>query len=243
MDVSHLSQSARQQAVYSNGDAKIVRETPIDADLQKKELPSVVYHGSEDYSFLTGGRDNVDVYIQSSFDPEVMAAQKTERFSLLTHGLAEASGNLRHSYDTAMESLSSDLQQKDWGFSISDGSLTLTAGRDELSSSEINSLNKAFAGAGVEYYASELASTMVRALELDRGHDGVSNGIGRFDVTEGNFGEVVDLRSYLQSHGPQGTYGQAAKDPSDYRSLYFLTGGHALIDQISANATERYARG
>lgn len=244
MNISQLSNLVGQKAVYSNGEARITDATKVDpAILPASEPPSAIYHGSEDYALLTGGQDNVDVPIAYSFDPKLMAAQKSEMFSLLTHGLAKASADLRYSYDSAIQSLSSELQQKDWGFSISDGLLTFTAGRDELSNNEINSLKKAFAGADVEYYADNLASTMVRVLELDRGYDGVSKGIGRYDVTDKNFGEIVDLRSFLHSHGPEGKYGRWHKDPTDYESLYFLTGGHVLMDQISANATERYMKG
>jgi len=241
MNISHLSNLVGQKAVYSNGEARITDATKVDpAILPASEPPSAIYHGSEDYALLTGGQENVDVSA-SSYDYKLMAAQQREMFSLLSHGLAKASADLRHSYDAAVHSLSTELQQKDWGFSITDGSLTFTAGRDELSNNEINSLKKAFAGADVEYYADQVASTMVRVLELERGYDGLSKGIGRYDVTDKNFGEIVDLRSYLHSHGPEGRYGQGAKDPSDYERLYF-TGGYALMDQISANATERYLK-
>jgi hypothetical protein len=41
---------------------------------------------------------------------------------------------------------------------------------------------------------------MIQALESDRGLAGISNSIGRFDVFQNNFGNIVDLRAYLEAH-------------------------------------------
>ncbi len=47
---------------------------------------------------------------------------------------------------------------------------------------------------------------MIQALELDRGPAGVSNSIGRFDVSQENFGNIVDLRVYLERHKSGAAY-------------------------------------
>ncbi len=70
----------------------------------------------------------------------------------LTGDLPEATVGLVLSYHSAVSSLSSELQQKDWGFSISDGHLVFTEGNDALSEQDLADLQKAFGDAGVESF-------------------------------------------------------------------------------------------
>jgi len=241
MDVNHISQSASQQGVYSNGSARIVRETPIAADFKASEVPSVVYHGSKENPLDTGGFVIDKIYKMPQESHEATNARLDEMMVALSTGVATASAGLKRTYEMAMESLSPDLQEKDWGFSVSNGSLEFSEGSDALTTEERTTLKEAFSVADVEYQANQVASTMIRALELDRGPAGVSNGIGRFDVSQENFGDIVDLRSYLQVHEPGGRYDMNTIDPTDYKSRFF-DGGRALMDQISANASVGYAK-
>ena len=241
MDVNHISQSANQQGVYSNGSARIVRETPIAADFKASEVPSVVYHGAKENPLDTGGFVIDKIYKMPQESNEAADARMIEMMQTLSTGVATASAGLKRTYEMAMESLSPDLQEKDWGFSVSNGSLNFSEGSDALSTEERTALKEAFSVADVEYQANQVASTMIRALELNRGPAGVSNGIGRFDVSQENFGDIVDLRSYLQVHEPGGSYDMKTIDPTDYKS-HFAAGGRALMDQISANASVGYAK-
>jgi len=241
MDVNHISQSASQQGVYSNGSARIVRETPIAEDFKANEAPSVVYHGAKENPLDTGGFVIDKIYKMPQESHEATNARLDEMMVALSTGVATASAELKRTYEMAMESLSPDLQEKDWGFSVSNGSLEFSEGSDALTTEERIALKEAFSVADVEYQATQVASTMIRALELDRGPAGVSNGIGRFDVSQGNFGDIVDLRSYLQMHEPGGSYDLNPIDPNDYKSQ-FSFGGRALMGQISANAAVGYAR-
>lgn len=65
--------------------------------------------------------------------------------------------------------------------------------------------------------------------------------IGRFDVSQENFGEIIDLRAYLEAHEPGGDYDLSPIDPSDHKSL-FAFGGRALMDLISAKSPIGYAK-
>jgi len=227
--------------VYSNGSARIVREAPIAADFKDSEVPSVIYHGAKENSLDTGGFVIDKIYKMPQESHEATNARLDEMMVALSTGVATASAGLKRSFDTAMESLSPDLQEKDWGFSVSNGSLEFSEGSDALTTEERATLKSAFSVADVEYQANQVASTMIRALELNRGPAGVSNGIGRFDVSQGNFGDIVDLRSYLQVHEPGGSYDLNPIDPNDYESR-FAYGGRALMGQISANASAEYAK-
>ncbi len=84
---------------------------------------------------------------------------------------------------------------------------------------------------------------MITAIEYERngGDNDVSNNIGRYDVTQANFGDIVDLRVYLESHAAGGKYGRNVIDPSNYRRLYRMTGGLAMMEQIAARAASSSA--
>ena len=152
-----------------------------------------------------------------------------------------ASAEIKRAYDLAVESLSLDLQEIDLGFSVSNGALEFWEGSDALTIEERTAFKEAFSVADVEYQANQVASTMMRALELNRGPAGVSNGIGRFDVSNGSFGDIVNLRFYLQLYEPGGIYDMKPIDPTDYNSQ-FSFGGRALMDQISVNSAVGYSR-
>ena len=206
--------------------------------------PAAIYHGSEPYSAApTGSPRNIEVYARVIATEEEQR-QYLEVAMLLAWDLGDATGDLKHAYEAALKELSPELAAKDWGFSIANGQLVLSEGSDKLTEAEIDSIHKALSGSGVDLAARTVADTTIKALEYDRnyGDDNVSNGIGRFDVSRENFADIVDLRAYLNTHAPGGKYGQDVKDQSDYRGLYRMTGGHAMMDQIAARAVPRFAR-
>ncbi len=98
MDISHLSQSASQQGVYSNGSARIVRETRIDAGVQISEVPSVVYHGAKDNPLNTGGHVIDKIYKMPQESHEATNARLDEMMVALSTGVATASAGLKRTY-------------------------------------------------------------------------------------------------------------------------------------------------
>lgn len=200
--------------------------------------PAAIYHGSQvEGPSRLKGLENVKLYSRT-FDPAVARKMSIEKMDLWIRGLGEVSGDLRRGYDEAVSKLSPELLKKDWGFSVREGRLVLIEGRDRLSEAERSALISALAG--LESLANDVANTVIRLLELDRGMDGVSKSIGRFDVSQQNFADIVDLRAYLLSHGPDAKYGRHATNPTDYANLY-ATGGYAMMDQIAAKAVARFA--
>jgi hypothetical protein len=229
--------SGLRNASAQAGDARVTAATPIDPELlQAGKSSSAIYHPS------TPGEPQIQVYAKI-VSTDLEDQQVGESLRLLTFGIGQPSANLRRAYDSAVSALSPELLAKDWGFSISSGRLVFTQGNDELSQQELGALDDAFSGSDVRIAASALASMVVKALELERGwgSDEQSRGVGQYDVTEANFGDIVDLREYLLSHGPGGTMKQGAKNPHDYDKMYTVTGGLALMNQISARAEARYA--
>lgn len=209
--------------------------TPVTA-LKQTDIPPAA---PESVAPPTASSDSSGVVLYSR--PAVRTELETQRIidvmELYSRGVAKASATLRHSYEGAVSTLSPELLEKDWGFSVQNERLVLLQGEDALSETERATLTQALSG--VESAANDVANTMIRAIELDR-VDGHSKGIGRFDVSQANFGNLVDLRGYLFSHGPDAAYGRTLKDQRDYEHLYFLTGGMALMDQIAARAEARF---
>jgi hypothetical protein len=212
--------------------------TPVTA-LKQTNTPSAA---PEAVAPPTGSSDlsGVVLYSRPAVRTEVETQRIVDVMELYSRGVAQASATLRHSYEDAVSALSPELLAKDWGFSVQNERLVILQGKDALSHAERATLTQALSG--VESSANGVANTMIRAIELDR-VDGHSKSIGRFDVSQANFGELVDLRSYLFSHGPDATYGRTLKDQRDYEHLYFLSGGMALMDQISARAVARFQTG
>lgn len=199
-------------------------------------MPAAIYHPS--------GADDVPATYESSvmevwaFDEEAWQRDDAEMRELWWKGFATSLGEMRHGYEAAMSKLSPELAAKDWGFSIRNEALVIVPGRDALSDHEIAILQKALGD--LELPGSLLAGDVVRYLELDRGTDGVSEGIGRFDVSRENFDQVIDLRELLLSHGDDAKYGRGYINKHDYRGMYSATGALAIFDQINERGEERF---
>jgi hypothetical protein len=201
--------------------------------------PAAVYHGS-----TPSGSDEPPTYDSSGmevwmFDQAAWEKADTEMRDLWWGGGFSAPlGEMRYGYEDAMAKLSPELAAKDWGFSIKNDNLVIVAGKDPLSLEEMATLQKALGD--LETLAKTLAANVIRYLELERGTDGVSEGLGRFDLSQANFDQIVDLRELLLSHGEDAKYGRHALEPDNYHKLYRAAAGHAITDQITANAKERF---
>jgi hypothetical protein len=223
----------------ATADSRVIQETPLvpSTAATPASTPAAIYHPSAPDSASTlSGPGDINVY---SWDPKLdeNRRMRLETLRLWLHELPAVSVGLHSAYETATATLSPELSKKDWGFSVSNGELVILKGRDSLSDEELATLKLALAA--VTPAANGVADTAIRMIELDRGTNGVSNSIGRFDVSTQNFADIVDLRKYLLAHGPDGKYNQA-RDPSDLQSVYG-TGGWAIMDQVAANAAVRFS--
>ena len=216
-----------------------VSSTPAMVQVAESSVtPAAIYHpspadGAEDMSTYEGPAPEV-----WAFDLAAYEKADREMWDLWTGGFATTMGEMRYGYENALAKLSPELAAKDWGFSIRNEQLVIVAGDDSLSDQEIATLRKALSD--VEVPAQKLAADVVRYLELDRGTDGVSKRLGRFDVSQENFDEIIDMRELLLSHGEDAKYGRGRLDPTNYHRLYGITAGYAIVDQILARAEERF---
>ncbi|WP_207389143.1 hypothetical protein [Marinobacter halodurans] len=76
-------------------------------------------------------------------------------------------------------------------------------------------------------------------IDLGRGPNGLSRSIGRFDVNQSNFADVVDLRSFMADYQPGGKYARGLVDPYDIEGRYFGA-GTGIMDQVVDKAEERF---
>lgn len=211
----------------------------IDPQADTPATPAAIYHGGTrvtDEAPPTYDSTGIELWM---FDHAAWEKADDEMRQLWWGGGFSAPlGEMRYGYEDAMARLSPELAAKDWGFSIKNGSLVIVPGDDPLSMQERATLQKALGH--LETTAKTLAANVIRYLELDRGTDGVSEGLGRFDVSQANFHEVIDMRELLLSHGKSAKYGSHAVQPDNYRKLYRAGAGHAITDQIVARAEARF---
>lgn len=242
---NNLAGLVGQSRAYDNGTAR-VRDANVDAATIAPT--SAIYHGSMGQAPDIGydGPKDYTIKIESrvSESAEAYSARMSKMFDLITKQLGDTSIDLKHAYDWAMNTLPAELKDKDWGFSVSDGTLTLWEDTDKLSESERETIKSAFSDFSIEYLSNKVADTLVAALKAERGPQKTTQGIGKYDLTEENFGEIIDLRAYLESHTEGGKYASmttALKNPNDDSGVYFVTGIMAMIDQLSARAEAKFA--
>jgi hypothetical protein len=153
----------------------------------------------------------------------------------LTNTLLLTSAALKSAYQQALAKLPALLQSKDWRFSVSNGTLVFAAGKDDLSSQELNLLRAAFGESDVEPFANEVAGA-ITTMEAKRaaGADMNSLAWGRFRVDDNNFEQVVDLRSYLTSTAPGSKY--SINIAADSQNVPLTLGGMYLGDLVTTRS-------
>lgn len=155
---------------------------------------------------------------------------------LLTTSLRSASATLRFSYYEAASKLPPDLVSKDWGFSVSGGSLIFTPHQDELSAQDLTNLSHAFTSSKVEPAAKQVATAIISIVQMRRaGADSRSLAWTRLDadVEAVNFGDSVDLRSYVTATAPGSLY-QPNTAPVNHSQIPPLLGGMDFRELVTA---------
>jgi hypothetical protein len=136
----------------------------------------------------------------------------------LTNTLLVASTALKSAYQQALARLPVQLQSRDWGFSVANGTLVFAPGKESLSAQELALLRAAFDEANIEQLANEVADA-ITTMESKRstGADMNSLAWGRFRADDNNFDQIVNLRSFLTSSAPGSKY-SANIAADDYNS-------------------------
>jgi hypothetical protein len=195
-----------------------------------------VYHGSgapaASASLLSQSGIGAYIHLLST-----LASNESDQKSatLLTNNLGNASATLRASYSAALAALPPQLQQKDWSFSVANGALAFTAGKDVLAPQDLAELQKAFANANVAAPAREVAAA-IASIQIERQSGAESSvlGWGALGSDDTNGGSGVNLRSYVTTTAPGGHYQPAAPDPGNHPEIPTLLGGMDLRHLESA---------
>jgi hypothetical protein len=128
------------------------------------------------------------------------------------------------------------LVSKDWGFSVSDGSLIFIPHQDELSTQALTDLRNAFTNSNVESAANQVATVITSIVQMRKaGADSRSLAWARLDVDvdAANFGDCVDLRSYLTTTAPGSLYNPNTA-PMSHSQIPPLLGGMDLRELVTA---------
>ena len=193
------------------------------------------YYGSEapaSPSLLS--QSGVGAYIQL-LNAFASHAVSDKTANLVTNNLGTAAATLKAAFNEAVGSLPPQLQQKDWGFSVSNGALVFTQGKDSLSAQDRADLQKAFAGANVEFSAREVAAALTNITQRRQmGADSGSLAWGAVNADDNNFSDVVNLRSYVSTTAPGSNYHPNTPESVVPPQVPNLLGGMDLRDLVSA---------
>lgn len=200
-------------------------------------------------STLTGGASTQDVYYgaeapatasllaQSGVGAYVQLVNvlstgesNTRVASALTQNLSTASAALKVAYTNAIAQLPTDLQQKDWGFSLSDGRLVFTPGADELTPQDVALLQKAFAAVEVDLAAHQVA-TALGSIEA-RQKSGEDTGTLAWTRNEAD-SDSLNLRTFVTDTAPGSRY-QPNSEPTTPPQIPNLLGGMDLSGLATA---------
>ncbi len=194
-----------------------------------------VYHGSTDpHSPTLLTQKGVGAYVQLL---NVLAGNESHEKSVnsLTVRLQNASSALKMAYSEAVSGMPPRLAAKDWSFSVADGKLVFTAGRDVLSEQDVIDLHNAFVRPNVESPAKQLAAVIANIVEMRKaGADSGSLAWARFDVSEDNFADAVDLRNYVTASAPGSHYHPGTANSVNHPQVPPTLGGMDLRELVTA---------
>jgi hypothetical protein len=192
-----------------------------------------VYYGAEaPASASLLARSGVGAYVQLV---NVLASNEvnTRSASALTQTLATAAAALKLAFQNVVAKLPADLQQKDWGFSLSNnGTLEFTAGTQELSPQDLALLQKAFAAANVELAAHQVANA-IGSIEAHQ-NSGADTGTLAWSRGESASDGSLNLRTFVNDTAPGSNYQPNIQDPSTSPQIPNLLGGMDLSGLASA---------
>ena len=258
MDVSGIGRPLQLPSTIDNGDVKVTKAHELNTQKEnsriEKTVPAIIRHASDDTPPSNGLKNGgiSELYRQVSllgreWTPDEVTQRRVEAFDIFFHQLAPIAADMRRGLDQFIEKLSEehpDLASAKWGFSVkSNDSLVVTGNLSQQDEKMLTSLlNK---DDGLRLLASDFSKLILKGMDLERGPSKGSQGLGKFDLTEDNFSEIIDLRSYLDSpFTAKNTQGyQSLIDKNNIDDLYRTQGNIELGHQLASRAEVRYNKG
>ena len=227
------------------------------AQLKNKSAPVNTGKLSDTYSNETMSKQQLqkfanDIYhkdehtpqSQSTYDrPLSITAHKSESELLVKMEqtidfgeLPKKLNQLRPKYESFMNELelsSPSLAKKDWFFSVDSNDKLVVSGN--INDDEKNYLEeKLNADKGIVNLAKELPDILIKGQEYDRGYDGKGKYWGKYDVTQENFKDIVDIKGLLDSsYGPNAKAFDGGFDVMSYQN--------DLRNQLASKAEVKYS--
>jgi len=258
MNISGIGQNLQLPATIDNGDVIVTKayELKPQKDISGGENtpPAVIRHTSDDTPPSNGLKNAgiAEMYRQVSLlgRKETTAehiSRIEESFDIFTNQLAPIAVEMRRGLDQFIEELAEkkpDFASNNWGFSVApDGYLVATEG---LSQQEKTTLTELLNERdGLRLLANEFSKLVIKGMEIDRGPNKGTQGLGKYDLSAGNFSEVIDLREYLDSPftGRNKQLYSSLVNKSDISSIYHIPGYFELAHQLADKAEVKYNKG
>ena len=183
---------------------------------------------------------------QSTYDrPLSITAHKSESELLIkmeqTIDFGELTNQFRKiqpKYQNLMKDLQNtapSLAQKDWGFSIDSNDKLVVSGN--ITENEKNYLeSKLNADKEIVNLAKELPDILIKGQEYDRGYDGKGKYWGKYDVTQENFKDIINIKEMLDYSFTTEDHGGLTKNNFDTWKYQ-----DNLRSQLASKADAKYA--
>ncbi|UTW49702.1 hypothetical protein [Bacterioplanoides sp. SCSIO 12839] len=173
----------------------------------------------------TGLRALITTYPGGNITADERAASKLRVIDIYVGDLPRVTDSLESKIDVLEDEVATqmpDIARTDWDFSIDEnGGIIVKA--DHLNDADKEKLASIISKSGITEDLTEARDLMVEFIEEDRTKAMYSTSIGKFDLTNENFSEIINFREYVDG---------ASSSPIGH--------GYALHDQLDARAEVVY---
>ena len=250
MDVSGIGRPLQLPSTIDNDDIKVTKAYELNTQKEnsriEKTVPAIIRHASDDTPPSNGLKNGgiAELYRQVSLlgrkeTTGERISRREDAADIFTNQLAPVAVDMRRGLDQFIEKLSDefpDLAGKKWGFSVkSDGNLVVTGQLSEQEEAKLTELLN----------ENEFSELLIKGMEIDRGPNKATQGLGKYDLNADNFSDVIDLREYLDSPftGRNKQLYSSLIDKSDITSIYHIPGYFELGHQLADRGEMKYNKG
>ncbi|KGJ88416.1 hypothetical protein [Colwellia psychrerythraea] len=163
---------------------------------QAQKFANDIYHKDEHIPLSQNTYDRpLSITAHKSESELLVKMEQTIDFGELTNQFRK----IQPKYQDFMKDLQNtapSLAQKDWGFSIDSNDKLVVSG--DITEDEKKYLeDKLNANEDIVNLAKELPDILIKGQEYDRGYDGKGKYWGKYDVTQENFKDIINIKEML----------------------------------------------
>lgn len=164
-------------------------------------------------------------YVGSDLTDAEKLDEKIRHATILLKELPSQTAETVTAFDTIMSQIASknpDIVTKDWDFSIDENNEITIINNGDLTEEEQIWLQEELDHPYLVVEVMEMRDLMIKAIKTERGQDGYSTQVGRYDLTTENYSEIIHMREYL----------------TDNNGKLGIT---ELVSQLSQRAEDKYS--